>query len=312
MAGADIQSATVAANSLVRWQASTGIAWEGRDHDEAFDVGHNWVDHDYAATFEIDMVAGRFFSRETPSDAQEAIVINEACAKAMGVADPVGRRMTIAPGSSMEARGTIIGVIRDHHTESAHSEIRPFLLRLSEYGNHMCVRVNPEKIGASMGYMRETLAEIAPGATINFRFYDDMTSALYRDEILTGKVFVYVTVIAIFISCLGLYGLAAFTARQRAKEISIRRVFGASIAGVTGLLSREFLTLVVIAGVIASPFAWYAINLRLEGFAFRMTLGPGMFLLATAIACLIGLATITGQAYRAATRNPAETLHRVE
>jgi ABC-type antimicrobial peptide transport system permease subunit len=312
LANSDIESVTTSYCSLVRWQSSVGIDWEGKDHDRAFAVGRNWVDHDYAGTFQIDMVEGRFFSPEMPSDKQEAIVINEACVRAMDIADPVGRRITIAPGSSIESHGTIVGVIRDHHTESARTEIQPFLFRLSERGRHMCVRVNPEKIGASMQFMRETISELVPGATVNFRFYDDLTAPLYKDEILTGKVFVYVTIIAIFISCLGLYGLAAFTARRRAKEISIRRVFGASITGVVGLLSREFLILIMAAGIIASPFAWYGLNLWLEGFAFRMTLGPTMFLSATGIACLIGLMTIAGQAYRAATRNPAETLHQTE
>ena len=126
---------------------------------------------------------------------------------------------------------------------------------------------------------------------------------------MTGVVVTFVTAIAVFISCLGLFGLAAFTARQRAREISVRRVLGASVAGVVSLISREFLVLVIAAGLIASPFAWYALDRWLEGFAFRMTLGPGMFVSAVIIACLIALATVTGQAYRAATRNPAETLH---
>lgn len=304
----DIENVTVSANSLIRWQTSMGIGWEGKDPANVFDVGRNWVDYDYAKTFQIDMVEGRFFSSEFPTDLNDAIVINEACVKSMGISDPIGRKITIAPGSSIEEKGTIVGVIRDHHTESAHTEIRPFLLSCTERGSRMCARINPKNIGGSISFLRETINEVVPDTRINFRFYDDMTYALYKDEVMTGIVVIYVTVIAIFISCLGLYGLAAFMAMQRAKEISIRRVLGASISSVISLMSREFLILVLVAGVIASPFAWYFLNHWLEGFAFRMTMGPGMYFSAVIIACVISLITVMSQAYRAAIRNPAETL----
>ncbi|UCC44918.1 MAG: ABC transporter permease, partial [Candidatus Zixiibacteriota bacterium] len=304
----DIENVTVSAYSLIQWQSSAGISWEGKDPANTFDVGLNSVDYDYASTFQIEMAEGRFFSPEFPSDRSDAFVINEACVRAMDVTEPIGRRITIAPGSSMEAKGTVVGVIRDHHTESARTEIRPFLLKCTERGSLMCARINPQNMAASLDFIRGTIAEVAPDAGVYFRFYDELSASLYQDEILTGVVVIYVMIIAIFISCLGLFGLAAFTARQRAKEVSIRRVLGASVAGVVSLLSREFVILVLVAGVIASPFAYYTINRWLEGFAFRMTLGPGMFIFAIIAACVIGLITVIGQVYRAAVSNPAETL----
>jgi len=304
----DIQSVTVSRMSLIRWQSSMGIDWEGKDPANTFDVGRNWVDHDYAETFQIEMVDGRFFSPEITSDLHDAVVIKEACVRAMGITDPVGRTITIGRLSSEEATATVIGVMRDHRTESAHSEIRPFLLELTNGGGKICARINPDRVRASIDFMRQTMSDFTPGADYSFRFYDDMVPLLYRDEMLTGAVVGYVTLIAIFISCLGLLGLAAFTARQRAKEMSIRKVLGASVGSIVGLLSREFLILMILAGAIASPIAWYTMNNWLERFAYRITIGPWIFLSATVVACLIGLAAVTGQAFRVATSNPAKTL----
>ncbi len=305
----DIENVTVSAYSLIHWQSSVGIDWEGKDPGNTFDVGRNWVDYDFANTFQIEMIEGRFFSAELPSDKKDALVVNEACVRAMGMTDPIGRKITISPNSSTESVGTIIGVIRDHHTESAHTRVRPFIYSYTEKGSYMCVRIKPENIGSTLSYMRQTMSEVAPDARVHFRFYDDMTSSLYKDETLTGVVVIYVTLIAIFISCLGLYGLSTYLAMQRAKEVSIRRVLGASVSSIVYLFSREFLVLIIVACLIACPFAWYSITKWLEGFAFRMTMGPGMHITAIVIACLIVTITVSGQAYRAATRNPADTLH---
>ncbi len=303
----DVEGAAVSQNSLVRWQSSFGIWWEGKETDEMFDVGFNQVDYDYLTTFKMKMAAGRFFSREFVSDAEQAIVINEACRRKMGVTDPVGRKITVAPGSSIEFSGTIIGVIEDYHTESAHKEIRPFMLGLSEYGRTLCVEVAPDNIGGTIDFISGRISGMAPDARISYRFFDAEMRQLYRVEQLTGAVVVYVAAVAAFISCLGLFGLAAYTAQQRTKEIGIRKVLGASTAGIVRLLSSEFLLLVVLGGVIACPLAWYAMNRWLESFAHRMTLGPWVFLIAGFAALLAALATVSVQAIRAASANPIDS-----
>ncbi len=304
----NIESATVSQNSLVRWQSSFGIWWEGKETAEMFDVGFNAVDYDYLTTFKMKMAAGRFFSREFASDAEEAIVINEACRRVMGVDDPVGRKISIAPGSSVERNGTIIGVIEDYHTESAHKEVRPFMLGLTDHGRTMCVRMAPREIGGTISFITGRIAEIASEAPLTYRFFDEEMAHLYRVEQLTGSVVTYVAAVAILISCLGLFGLATYTAQQRTKEIGIRKVLGASTAGLVRLLSSEFLLLVLLGGVVACPLAWYVMNRWLENFAHRMSMGPSIFLISGFVALVIALATVSLQALRAASANPADSL----
>jgi len=304
----NIESAAISQHSLVNWQSSFGIWWEGKETPEMFDVGYNAVDYDYLSTFKMKMAAGRFFSREFAADPEEAIVINEACMRAMEVTDPVGKNISIAPGSSVERNGMIIGVIEDYHTESARREIRPFMLGLSEYGRTLCVRLAPEDIGGSIDFISSKIAELVPGSPIVYRFFDDEMAALYRVERLAGTVVVYVAVVAVFISCLGLFGLAALTAQQRTKEIGIRKVLGATTAGMARLLSSEFLLLVLIGGVIACVPAWYAMNRWLENFAHRMPLGPSVFIIAIVAALIVAISTVSLQAIRAASANPADSL----
>ncbi|MBN1211934.1 MAG: ABC transporter permease [candidate division Zixibacteria bacterium] len=303
-----IEKVTVSTNSLVEWWTSFGIGWEGKQPGQSFDIGFNAVDYNYLETFQMKMAEGRFFSREFPSDARQACVVNEATVRAMGITDPVGRDIVIAPGSSWEQPATIIGVIRDFNTESAYKEIRPFMLGLSEYGRYMCIRIKPDDISGTIGFIRNKIKEIAPDVNVSLRFFDTEFDRLYRVEEITGKVVVYVTLMAIFISGIGLLGLTAYAAQRRTKEIGIRKVMGATVPNIVGLLSKEFLALVIIANLIAWPAAYLAMTRWLENFAFRIDLSWGVFALAAFITTVITFATVSTQAVRTASINPVDSL----
>ena len=303
-----IESATVSTNSLVEWWTSFGIDWEGKQPDRVFDMGFNAVDYDYLETFRVQLAEGRFFSRDFPSDSTDACVVNEAAVRAMGITDPVGRRITIAPQSSWERTVTIVGVVEDYNTESAYKEIRPFMLCPAEYGQFMCLRIKPENMSGTVAAVRETIDKIVPDLNLNIRFFDEEIEAQYILEKKTGEVTVYIAVLAVFISCLGLFGLAAFTAQQRTREIGIRKVLGSSVTKILGLLTREFLVLVLVANIIAWPTAYILMNRWLENFAFRIDIGWSVFALTGALALMIAVLTVCVQALRAALANPVDAL----
>lgn len=303
-----IESVTVSGHSLLQWQTSFGIDWDGKPDLPPFDVGYNEVDYDYAETFRMEMVHGRFFSREFSGDAEGAFVVNEALARAMRIENPVGIEVVGAEGSPIEQRGTIIGVIRDYHTESAHKEIRPFILGLTPNGYRMCARMTPGTTPEVLAHIRTTLKQFFPDADPDFWFYRDAVIGLYVAEIFTGTVIIIIAGIAIMISCLGLLGLAAYLARQRTKETGIRKVLGASIWNIVVLFVRETSVLVLLAGLIGAPIAYVVMRSWLERFAFRIEMSAWPFVVVTLLTLGIAMATVGLQALRAARANPVDAI----
>jgi putative ABC transport system permease protein len=304
----NIESATVSQSSLTRWQTSFGIGWDGKPEGLSFDVGYNEVDYDYVETFRMEMVDGRFFSREFASDASSAYVVNEALARAMRMESPVGVEFVGAEGTPIEQRGTIIGVVRDYQTESAHNEIRPFMLGLTTTGNMMCVRMAPGTAAETLDQILETVRRFQPDANPSFWFYRDAVAELYAAEIFTGTVIIVIAGIAILISCLGLLGLAAYLARQRTKETGIRKVLGASVGSIVALFIRETTVLVLIAGLVGSPLAYVIMRSWLEQFAYRTEIGAWPFVLVTLLTLAIAMLTVGAQALRAARANPVDAI----
>jgi predicted permease len=304
----NIESAAVTQHSLTRWQTSFGIHWDGKPDGLAFDVGYNEVDYDYVETFRMEMVDGRFFSREFAGDASGAYVVNEALARAMRVESPVGMEFVGAEGTPIEQRGTIIGVVRNYHTESAHHEIRPFMLGLTTTGNMMCVRMAPGTARETLGHIRETLRRFQPDADPDFWFYRDAVVGLYATEIFTGTVIIVIAGIAILISCLGLFGLAAYLARQRTKETGIRKVLGASVGSIVALFLRETMLLALVAGLVGSPVAYVVMRSWLQRFAHRTDIGPWPFVMVTLLTLAIAGLTVGAQALRAARANPVDAI----
>jgi predicted permease len=304
----NIESVAVSRGSLTRWQTSFGMDWDGKPDGLTFDVGYNEVDYDYLETFKMEMVDGRFFSREFADDTSGAYVVNEALARAMRVESPVGMEFVAAEGSPLEQRGTIIGVIRDYHTESAHNEVRPFMLGLTPTGYLMCVRTMPGTVSETLDHIRATLRQLHPDANPEFWFYRDAVIELYIAEIFTGTVIIIISGIAILISCLGLLGLAAYLARQRTKETGIRKVLGASVANIVGLFVRETVMLVLLAVLVGSPIAYIVMRSWLDRFAFRTDIGVWPFVVVTLFMLTIALLTVGVQAVRAAQANPVDAI----
>jgi putative ABC transport system permease protein len=267
------------------------------------------ADADFVPTLGLEIVQGRNFSKEHPTDADSAMLINEATVRKLGWAEPLGRKIkipTLPIGKWREK--TVIGVIRDFHFLGLREAIEPFLLDLGTREDQLIIKLKTERLRASIGELERAWKEIDPVRPLDFFFLDRFFDAQYRAEERLSRLFTAFSGLAIIIACLGLFGLASFMAEQKAKEIAIRKVLGASIRGVVGLLSLEFLKLVALAILLAWPAAYFAMGAWLRNFAYRAALSPWTFLTAGLAALAIALLTVGGQAFRAASSNPAESL----
>jgi putative ABC transport system permease protein len=281
--------------------------YEGIDNQNLL-IGCIPVDFDFLDTFQINMVEGRGFSRNFPTDEKNAFIINESAVKEFGwqPGSAVGKAFNISHGWK---KGTIIGVVQDFHFNSLHKEIEPVVLFIEPQSfAYISVRIKPGHISQTLAFLKNKWQEIIPGQTFVYSFLDDDFDKLYKIEFRLQKIFTLISILTIFIACLGLFGLASFAVEQRTKEIGIRKVYGASVPGIVLLLSREFTLLVLAANIFAWPIAWYAMNKWLQNFSFRITILPWTFLLAALVAIVIALMTVSYKAVRAAVTNPVETL----
>jgi len=301
----NILNVTVTDRTPVMWSNSTDdVSWEGKRADEKIGIGVRMVDYDYLKTFQMEMAQGRFFSKEFPTDATEGYIVNEAAVKAMGMKSPLEKRFSL-----WDRNGKIIGVIKDFHTESLHNEIGPFVLLIwPDWYGWMSVKLKSDNVSSALGFLENKIKEFVLGYPLEYQFLDVEIDNLYKTEQLTGKIIIYITLLALFISCLGLFGLASFTAEQRTKEIGIRKALGASVSGIVVLLSREFTKWVVIASLIAWPIAYFAMNKWLQNFVYRTSIGWWTFILAGVLALVIALFTVSYQSIKAALANPVDSL----
>jgi len=284
--------------------ADYDITWDGREEGDNFPgINIMGVDADYLKTLKMEMAEGRFFSEQIQTDSTDSWVINEAAAEAMGLKSPLGIGVYWS-----EYKGKIIGVIKDFHFSSLHEEIEPLLMRMNLWMDNILVRIRSDNIPATIGFMQKTLKDLFPHYTFEYEFLDARIENLYRTEQRMEKILTLSTIIAIFISCLGLLGLASFTAEQRTKEIGIRKVLGSTVAGVVFLLSKEFIKWVFLANLIAWPVAYFAVHSWLENFAFRTRIGWEIFLLSGCLALVISLLTVCYQSVKAALANPVDSL----
>jgi putative ABC transport system permease protein len=266
-----------------------------------------FVDWDYIDQYKIKMVAGRAFSRDFQTDTTQAMVINEAAAKMFGYPTPqqaVGRRF-----SQVGRTGRIIGVMKDFHFRSLQEEIKPLAMRIEpDFCYLVSVKVSTDHLPATLSAIEGKWKSIVPYRPLLYYFLDEHFDRQYRSEERFGKLFLYFTVLAIFISCMGLFGLASYSILQRTKEIAVRKVMGASMPGIVNLLSRDFLQLVVISFVVASPLTWWLMHQWLKDFAYRIPISIWDFLAAGLLAVLITLLTIGFKAINAAIANPVKSL----
>jgi len=264
------------------------------------------VDFGLIEQLDVQFVAGRSFNPEIASDSTEALILNEAAARSYGYADPQD-----AIGKSFDQwgrTGQIIGVVEDFHHESLQKAIAPLSFRWSPFVGQFLIKVSTENLPQTVANLETTWRQVAPHRPYLYSFLDADFEALYRDEAQFGSLFGIFAGLAIIIACLGLFGLATFTAQQRTKEVGVRKVLGASTFGLVRLLATDFLKLVALAFVIATPLAYFGMTEWLNTFPYRTTLGVEVFLFAGTLAVCIALATVAYQAIRAATANPIDAL----
>ena len=269
------------------------------------------ADPDYLQTLGLTLKAGRDFDPERTSDETGAFILNEQAAAMLGRADVVG-----TPLHNIEPeQNDIIGVVEDYHFASLREPIGSVLIRGKEAGerpspdyHQLLVRFEPGAVGDVLAHVRDVWARFGAETPPDVRFLDDAFAEMYATDRRLGQVFAAFALVAVVIACLGLYGLAAFAAERRTKEIGIRKVLGASVASIVGLLSKEFVRLTAVAFVVAAPVAYFAMRRWLEEFAYRIEIGPGVFLLAAGLALLVVLLTVSYHAIRAATADPVKSL----
>jgi putative ABC transport system permease protein len=267
------------------------------------------VDNDFVPTFKMQILRGRNFSAAFNDSA--SVIINETAAKLIGWKDPVGKYLGY-PGN--DQRFKVVAVVKDFHLTSLHDLIEPFALfhtsskTYNLHTSYIAVRLQAGDVSDKIARLQAMWKGFAPATPLDFSFLDSEFDALYRSEQRMGAVFGVFTFLSIFVACLGLFGLSIFTAERRKKEIGVRKVLGASVQNVVGLLSREFMVLVTIAAVIAFPVAWLAMNKWLADFAYRISMGWWMFGVAGVSAMVIALLTVSFQAIKSAMANPVKSL----
>jgi len=279
------------------------ITWEGKDPKDPKVLNLTSTGYDFIETLNMEMIEGRSFSEEYPSD-ENAVVINETAQKIIGMENPVGKRLMLG-----DTELPIIGIVKDYHFRSLHSEIEPLLLvNDPSLYRYILIKLDSGDIPSALANIDNTWKTFFPDTPFEYHFLDEAYDNLYRTEQRMGTLFNYFTGLAIFISCLGLFGLASFMAEKRTKEIGIRKILGASVSGVVILLNREFIKWILIANIIASPVAYYAMSKWLQGFAYRINMEVWIFALAALAALAIAVVTVSYQSVRAATANPADSL----
>jgi len=294
------------------------VTWEGAVADESVTIIHNTVDHDFLKTFEIPLVQGRDFSREFPSDVQVgsrrsddagAVIINETAARRFGWKNPIGKKVIQTYGE-LRIYYTVIGVIKDFHFTSLRNPIVPLkiFVRPDLNANYISIKVRPENIPHTLETIQFTWTQFNPGYPFEYFFYDSVFERRFQQERSLLILFQYFSFLAIFIACLGLFGLASFAAEQRTKEIGIRKILGATSRGLVLLLGGQFSRWVLIANLIAWPLAYVGVSRWLAGYAYHASMRLDALFWSGLLVLAIALLTVSFQAFKAARANPADSL----
>ncbi len=284
-----------------------GINWPGKQ--KKFQIWVLNVDEEFAKTYGIKIDKGRFYSRDFSTDLTNGFVVNQAAIKEMGIENPIGHELEV-----WGRKGTIIGITNDFHFNSLHNKIEPLLFRIPEpeQVNSRCtalsMRIKPNSLPQSLDYIEKTWKSYFPDESFDYNFIDEKLKANYLYESRMGTLFKYFSIMVIFIACLGLYGLTAFTIEQKSKEIGVYKVMGATIPDVMLLFSKGYILWIVIATIIASPIAYFVMHKWLENFAYKTSISWWFFALAGIMALVIAMLTISWQSWCAASKNPVEAL----
>jgi putative ABC transport system permease protein len=288
------------------------IKLEGAPMEKHIVVKRFFVDEDFVRTMGLTMAQGRNFNASMPTDASEGFLLNEAAVKALGIGangkQTLGTRLEWY-GDGPERKGALLGVVKDFHFESLHSAISPAVFVMSKSSiSRFVVRMNTSDVRRTMAQIEQVWNRFAPNSVFEYSFVDDNFGKLYIAEQRTGRIVTTFAGVAVLIACLGLFGLAAFSAEVRTKEIGIRKVLGSSSWGIVRLLSKDFLQLVVVAIVVATPLAYWAAGKWLQDFAYKIDLSADVFMLSGAVAVAVAFLTVASQAWRAARANPVNAL----
>ncbi len=275
--------------------------WEGRDTDANYLLHLLSVDHDYLTVFNIDLVEGRFFREDETSGDELPIVLNETAIKAMGMKDPIGKRV--------RDDFRIIGVVEDYHFESLHEAIAPLgIIHTPVDYDRLLVKIQSQNLPKTLAAIKGSWMKVAPEYPFEFRFLDEDINDLYKSDRKVNTLINISTFLAIFIACLGLFGMASYTAEQRTKEIGIRKVFGASIPSIFFLLSQQFSKWIIASNIIAWPLAYFLMKKWLSSFAYHASPNLFIFIFAAVIVLIIAMITVSFQTLKAALANPINSL----
>ncbi len=302
-------------NEILRYPGVVGMSWTTVLLNEVRGgsverVGDRWVrfnaigiDYNY-----LDMMGLRVIEGQKFSEGIKGVLVNEALVKAFEWDAAIGKQFY--KGWNLEGlQGpTVIGVVKDFHHQSLHRKIGPAMLYVTSHPIYFLVKIRPQNIPTTLAILKDRWNQFAPNLPFDFFFLDEHVDRQYRAEERWGRIIGYSAAFAIFIACLGAFGLTSLAVARRTKEIGIRKVLGASVGSIVTLLSKEFVILVGVANLIAWPVAYYTMNRWLQDFAYRIELGPGVFVLGGVLALAIALLTVSAQAVRAARANPVEAL----
>jgi putative ABC transport system permease protein len=303
---------TATTNNLVDVSNSTNFEWEGQTPGAEFLITQMNVDADFLATTGMEMASGRNYSAEITRDTAERdgyYLVNESAAKRMGYNNETVLNKKV---KFWGVEGTVIGVVKDFHFRPLKKNIEPFIFRYRPQNPYfqLLIKTKPEGVSATIAGLTQIYKKADPDSPVKFGFVDQELEAQYRADQRSGRTVLYFSILAILVSCLGLLGLTAFAAEQRTKEIGIRKVLGATVAGITGLLAKDFIRLVVLAIVLATPVAYFGMQKWLANFAYRIDIQWWMLASVGAVAVVLAACTVGIQGMKAALANPARSLRK--
>jgi putative ABC transport system permease protein len=264
------------------------------------------VDADYFATYSMKLAAGRFFSKSIATDSARSVLVNESAVKSFGWLTPenaIGK-----PFGQGDKKKYVIGVVKDFNFESLHKPVDALLIGYENGGNSLSVKIDAAHISEAISHLTKAWKNVVPEVPLQYSFIDERIAAQYGSEQKMEGIFYGFSALSLLIACFGLFGLSTFVVERKVKEIGIRKVLGASIPGIVGLLSKDFLKLVLLSILIASPLSWYFMNNWLKDFAYRININWWVFLIAGVIALIIAFLTVGLQAVKAAIANPVKSL----
>jgi hypothetical protein len=281
------------------------LDWEGKPADVRGGMNFIAVEKDYFDTVGIEFIEGETFKTIPDNQLLREFIINEKAIELMGIENPVGKSFKMWDRDA----GRIIGIVKNVHNTSLHREIRPaFYVQFPYFYNYLIINVKNENINSTLGFIQDTIKKINPNYPFEFHFLDENIDRFYQTERQINRIITSFTILAIFISCLGLFGLSLFMAEQRTKEIGIRKTLGATVSHIVRLMSKDFLLLVAGANLIAWPASYFIMNKWLQNFTYRIDIGLWIFALAAGLALFIAFLTIAFQTIKAATANPVDSL----